>query len=310
VLLLAIPSAPRANAVIRHDCPDPAVLRGDHDAYYLVCTGGTFPIRTSKDLVTWTETGSSILPSGKAPWAGDGDRNWAPEIHRLGDGYVAYFAASDASGRLCIGAAQAKEVLGPWKSQPSPLVSQSFGVIDAHFFADDDGTPYLYWKVDGNAVGQPTPIYAQRLAGDGLSFAAGSKATLVLTNDPSTWEGAVVEAPWVVHRGAYYYLFYSGNVYDERYRMGVGRADSPLGPFAKSAQPLLQDELGFVGPGHGSVVAGPAGDYLFHHAWTTNAKGERDAAAGRWVFFEPLVYVGGWPQIGPRTSRSKPLPSP
>ncbi len=289
---------PSAHAVVGFDCPDPAILKTDDAGYYMVCTGGTLPIRSSKDLVTWSDTGAAILPSGKAPWAGDGERNWAPEIHHLGAGYVAYFTAADPGGRLCIGAAQARDVLGPWLSDPSPLVAQALGVIDAHFFADDDGTPYLYWKVDGNAVGQPTPIYVQPLAPNGLSFAEGSSATLALTNDPASWEGTVVEAPWVARRGAYYYLFYSGNVYDERYGMGVARSASPLGPFVKSTAPLLQSASPFVGPGHGGVLAGPSGDLLFHHAWATNERGERAISAGRWVFLEPLVYADGWPRLG------------
>ena len=32
------------------------------------------------------------------------------------------------------------------------------------------GTPHLIWKDDGNAVGEPTPIWIQELADDGLSL--------------------------------------------------------------------------------------------------------------------------------------------
>ncbi len=307
--------APRpnyTNAVVKHDCPDPGVMKvdGAPPAYYMVCTGGTFPIRTSSDLVTWTDTGSSLLPTGKAPWAGNGNRNWAPEIHRLGTTFVAYFTASDGSGKLAIGAAHATSPVGPWTLGANPIVSQTLGVIDAHFFADDDGTPYLYWKVDGNAVGQPTPIYAQKLAANGLSFAPGTTPTMVLTNEPATWEGGVVEAPWVIHRGAHYFLFYSGNVYDERYRTGVARSASPLGPFTKHGAPILQNNLTFVGPGHGSVVVGHAGDYFFHHAWTTNGSGVRNDAAGRWGLVEPIVYVADWPVIGDGTPSAGPLAWP
>jgi beta-xylosidase len=102
-------------------------------------------------------------------------------------------------------------------------------VIDASFVRDPDGTPYLLYKIDGNAHGQPTPIYLRELRGDGLGFADGAAPVELLRNDPGSWEGGVVEAPWLVHHDGAYYLFYSGNVYDHRYRTGVARASAITG---------------------------------------------------------------------------------
>jgi beta-xylosidase len=277
----------------------------------MACTGGSFPIRTSDDLVTWKDTGAAILPTGTAPWAGDGFRNWAPEMHKAATQYVAYYTASDKTGRLCIGAAHATSPVGPWTDRGTAIVRDAnLGAIDAHFFADDDGKQYLYWKLDGNAVGQPTPILVQELAADGMSFAAGSAPREVLRNDPSTWEGGVVEAPWVIRRGATYFLFYSANVYDERYATGVARASSPFGPFAKKGAPILQNDAAWVGPGHGSVVVAHGNDFFFHHAWPTNGAGVRNAGAGRWDLVEPIVYAGGWPSFAGNASASGPLAWP
>ncbi len=296
------------NAVVPFDCPDPGVLKVDGTPadYYMVCTGGQFPIRHSNDLVTWSDTGQKLLPGGTAPWAVDGGRNWAPEIHKVGNQYVAYYTASGPGSRLAIGVAHAASPTGPYTHAANPIVADgTYGLIDATFFADDNGTPYLYWKVDGNAVGQHTPIYGRKLTTDGLAFAPGSTAVEVLNNDTATWEGGVVEAPWVVHRGAYYYLFYSGNVYDERYRTGVARASSPLGPYTKKGTPILGNNNDWVGPGHGSVIVAHDGhDYFFHHAWPTNGQGVRNAAAGRYGLADPIVYVAGWPQINDGTSSS------
>ena len=191
------------------------------------------PIRSSDDLVTWVATGKALLPSGKASWSANGARNWAPEIHKVGTNYVAYYTAADAADRLAIGATSASSPLGPWVDRGSPLVTDAMGAIDATFFEDDDGKRYLYWKVDGNATGRATPILVRELAATGLAFAAGSTATTVLTNQSNTFEGGVVEAPWVVKRSGFYYLFYSANVYDDRYRTSVARASSPRGPFTK-----------------------------------------------------------------------------
>ena len=304
------PAAPKpvpyTNAVLAADCPDPGVTRVDDAAgplFTMVCTGGRFRIRQSKDLVTWKDTGAFVFPSGKPPWASDGNRNWAPEIHRLGPGaFVAYYTASDAQGRLAIGVAHASEPTGPWTDRGTPLVQNALGVIDATYFADDDGKRYLYYKIDGNSQGKPTPIYAQELAANGRSFAPGSTPRLVLTNDPATWEGGVVEAPWVIKRKGTYYLFYSGNVYDQRYRTGVARASSPTAMFTKKGAPILENNAAWVGPGHGSIVLTGSGataeTWFVHHAWPTDGSGARDAAKGRHVLLEKVIWgADGWPSF-------------
>jgi len=293
---------PYTNAVFAHDCPDPGVLRVDDASgptFTMTCTGGKFAIRQSKDLVTWTDTGKFIFPSGKAPWAGDGNRNWAPEIHQLGPAsFVAYYTASDSAGHLAIGVAHATDPLGPWTDKGTPLVQNATGVIDATFFADDDGKQYLYWKLDGNSKGQPTPIYAELLTADGLSFAPGATAHEVMRNDPSTWEGGVVEAPWVVKRNGTYFLFYSGNVYDQRYRTGVARASSPTATFTKKGAPILDNNADWVGPGHGSIVMNGTETWFVHHAWPTDGAGNRDAAKGREVLLDKVIWGSDdWPSF-------------
>ena len=236
---LSAPKPPYQNPVVAFDCPDPGVIAlptASPPSYDVVCTGGRFPIRTSRNLVSWSETGKKVLPDSKPPWAANGNRNWAPEIHQVGDAFVAYFTSVNGSNVLSVGAAHASSVLGPYEVTDAPLVQRAAGVIDPTFFEDDDGSRWLFYKIDGNAAGHPTPIFVRRLSDDGLSFAPDAEQQ-VLVNEPSTWEGGVVEAPWVVKRNGTYYLFYSGNVYDHRYRTGVARSSQLLGPYEKHGAP-------------------------------------------------------------------------
>jgi hypothetical protein len=293
------PKPPFANPVVPFDCPDPGVL-ADGSTFYMVCTGGSFPIRRSRDLVRWEDTGASVLPSGAPPWAANGFRNWAPELHRVGDRYVAYFTSVNGGNVLSIGAAWADDPLGPYTDRGGPLVEHGDGVIDGNYFRDDDGRHYLFYKIDGNAHGRATPIFVRELAPDGLSFAEGSSATQVLVNDRGTWEGGVVEASWTVRRDGTYYLFYSGNVYDSRYRTGVARASSVTGPYEKLGPPILGNDGRWVGPGHGSVVRVGDEDWFFYHAWNA-AGGGHDAARGRFGLLDRISWEGGWPRIGDGT---------
>lgn len=296
-----------ANAVIPVDCPDPGVLR-DGSQYVLTCTSGgaadAYPIYTSPDLVAWTPAGH-VFPAGHWPSWASGDF-WAPEIHKVGTHYVVYFSARKTGGTLSVGAASAPSPLGPFTDIGHPLVTDpSMGLIDASEITATDGTPYVLWKEDGNAVGKPTPIHAQPLAPDGLSR-VGSPSTLI-TNDQA-WEGPLVEGPFMVSQGGSYYLFYSGNGYaSTAYAIGVARAASPLGPFTKAGPPILVTGGAWAGPGHCSVVDTPAGDTtIVYHAWKAGAVG---AAPGRLVLADLVAWQNGWPAVPlAPSSTSRPTP--
>jgi hypothetical protein len=72
------------------------------------------------------------------------------------------------------------------------------------------GVSYLFWKEDANGLNPPknyTPIWVRQLTSDGLHFVG--TQVMVLQNDPTSWEGGLVEAPWVVYiyDWGLYYIF-------------------------------------------------------------------------------------------------------
>jgi arabinan endo-1,5-alpha-L-arabinosidase len=297
------------NPDIPMDCPDPGVLH-DGSTYYLSCTSGgaaaAFPIYTSKDLASWTRVGH-IFPSGMRPAWASGDF-WAPEVHKVGDHYVAYYSARKASdGKLSIGAASAPSPLGPFTDLGAPLIHDAnMGLIDVSEFNTTAGTHYVLWKEDGNAIGMPTPIHIQPLTSDGLAL-QGTRSTLI-TNDKA-WEGAVTEGPFMVEHAGMFYLFYSGNSYaNATYAVGVARGSTPTGAMTKPAAPIVVTNGAWVGPGHASVV--DAGDQtaLVYHAWVAgcvNAPG-----CGREVLTDLIVWGSdGWPSVPlAPSSTTRPLP--
>ncbi len=292
------------NPVIPEGCADPGVLLAD-GTYYVACTGGgsstAFALKTSTDLAHFTGKGHVFTSATKPAWT-KGDY-WAPELHRVNGRYVAYYTARHQDGRLSIGAASATDPLGPYTDLGKPLVQEpGIGAIDATYFQDGAGQPYLSWKIDGNAQSKPTPIYGQKLAADGMSL-VGTRTELI-TNDQD-WEGHVVEGPWVIREGDYYYLFYSGNSYaNASYAVGVARSKNPLGPYEKHGAPILVSNERWVGPGHCSVVRGPRGAWqMVYHAWPEPRVG------GRVTLVDPLRWADGWPSMPQTPSlRSVPLP--
>lgn len=285
------------NPGISHDCPDPGVLR-DGDRYILSCTSGgaaaAFPIYTSPDLATWTAHGH-IFPSGMRPSWGSGDF-WAPEIHKVGAHYVAYFSARASDGKLSIGAASADDPLGPFTDLGQPLIHDAaMGLIDASEFTTSNGVPYILWKEDGNAVGKPTPIHIAQLADDGMAV-TGSVSTLI-TNDRA-WEGAVTEGPFMVEHGGMFYLFYSGNSYaNATYAVGVARGTTPTAMMIKPAAPIVVTNAAWVGPGHCSVITTAHDETaLVYHAWVAGCVNA--AGCGREVLADLVTWGDdGWPTV-------------
>lgn len=296
-----------ANPVVDTDCPDPGVMK-DGATYYMACTSGgaanAYPLRRSTDLVNWTRIGSVMLQANKPTWA-SGDF-WAPELHKVGSQYIAYFSARHTNGVFAIGAATSALPQGPYIARNTPLLQTgSPGVIDVHFFEAPNGARYLLWKPDSNAIGQQTSIRIQPLAADGLSL-TGSPTTL-LVNDRA-WEGNLIEGPWMIHRNGFYFLFYSANGYaSPNYAVGVARATSPTGPFTKRATPILVTRGAWAGPGHGSIVPGPSGDWVHvFHAWQAGNVGQ---PPGRLVLVDRVTFENDWPVMhaGPSTG-SQPMP--
>ena len=296
------------NPVRAGDYPDPSAIRVGDD-YWATATSSEwaphFPILHSRDLVNWEIKGYVFdrMPA----WAKA--NFWAPEISTYQGKYFVYFTAREASSNhLAVAVATADRPTGPWTDH-GPLIAQDAGSIDAMPFTDAKGVRWLVWKEDGNSKKLPTPIWLQRLREDGLALVGEKKE--ILRND-APWEGAVVEGPFVLRRGEFYYLFYSGNACCGRgcnYALGVARAKDMAGPWEKApANPILAGNSDWRCPGHGSIVADPEGRYwLLYHSYA--AKGF--VATGREMLLDEVVFgADGWPTMnggkGPSTHASGP----
>jgi beta-xylosidase len=197
---------------------------------------------------------------------------WAPSASAVDGGYVIWYTARDhASGRQCISRATSAAPGGPYVDELSaPAICQADlgGSIDPHLFTDVDGTRYLYWKSDENALGNPSRIWVAAVSADGRTLTSTPTALL---NQDAPWEAPTMEQPAVVHVGATYYLFYSGGWWEsDTYAIGYATAASPLGPFTKqtASTPWVASTGGALGPGALDVFNGPGGAlWATYHAW-------------------------------------------
>ena len=241
---------------------------------------------------------------------------WAPELHYVNGRYITYFTAADKDDKLNIGAAVAttEDPFGEYEDIGGPLVedSQSLGgALDPHYFKDPvSGRDYLLWKEDN--LLEPSLIQIRELRKDGISF-RGPKRTILRKS--FFGERFVTEAPWLMYRDGYYYLFYSSGWYFEaKYHMRVAKAKSPLGPYVKRNLPILENDwdkysrgenTGFLGPGHGSVVDVGGQWWVVYHAWQY---GRLDTSPGRQLLLDPVIWQSGWPVVGSPSFTKQPKP--
>ncbi len=281
--------------VFGRDFPDPSVLRVD-DWFYAYSTnsgGKNVPVLRSRDLRNWEERGDALpehpkwtkergvsLPDGRK-W---GWFIWAPGAARIGDRFVLYYTSRySEKGRQAISFAESESPEGPFvdtSSEPLVFQEEEGGSIDPEVFRDEDGTLYLLWKSDANAVGRPAGLYIQKLAEDGRSLTGERKRILEMDRE---WEKPLIENPSLLFHDGIYYLIYSANWWEsDRYSVGYATAEKLFGPYTKRGDgPVLQSGGGKIrGPGGAAFFRDVEGKpWIAFHAWTDPKVGYRAGGA-------------------------------
>jgi len=292
--------------------PNPFITRVA-DKYFMFTSQETLyvPISlfVSKSLTSWGTTMLNPLP--KLPsWAQTG-YTWSPDVRQLGHRYVMWFNAKVRGANMqCIGVATASSIVGPYVSRAkSPLVCQlkHHGSIDPRSFVDPRGHLWLLWKSDDNADTHSThtSLWIQQLSSDGLRLLG--RPVFLATND-RPWEGRIVEAPDMVFAGGHYWLFFSGNWFNEpEYGIGVAQCNTPTGPCRDSTRgPWLASNAQGSGPGEETLFFDGSRWWILYapHAVNYQALSSRPAALARLTFGArgPKVVkptAVGWKAIDP-----------
>lgn len=299
--------------------PDPTVIgvprAGDSQTrcdYYAFVTGRGIPILHSNDLKTWRPIGR-VFDQAVPDWARrevPGSTGiWAPDVSYHQGRYYLYYAVSTfGSQRSVIGLA-VNESLDPespkyqWVDRGKVIESSpgscDYNAIDPALFVDDDGKWYLifgsFWS--GIKAVELTP-------GDGKPKPGAEIVPIAGRPDHPTH---AIEAPFVVSRGGYYYLFASWDRCcdgaESDYKVVVGRAKHVLGPYLDFAGRPMREGGGTVilsgderwrGPGHNCVLTTETGDWIIHHTYDM-----RNLDKHRILQVRPLTWSeDGWPRVG------------
>lgn len=275
---------------IRH-VHDPSVIR-EGDTFYLFSTRAGISVRCSTDLVRWRLCGDVFahLPQ----WAVEdvpGLRGlWAPDVSYFNGKYHLYYSASTfGKNRSSIGLAT-NGTLDPaseryrWEDQGKVIgsyPSDDWNAIDPNIVLDEQGQPWLsfgsFWG--GIKLRRIDPATGKLSSQDQTLYSLASRPR------SKDLPGAI-EAPVIVRKNGYYYLFVSFDLCcrgkESTYNIRVGRARRVTGPYTdRSGKPMTEGGGTLVvagagrwrGPGHCAVLQGKEGERLVYHAYDAEWRG-------------------------------------
>ncbi|GAQ56858.1 arabinan endo-1,5-alpha-L-arabinosidase [Streptomyces acidiscabies] len=278
---------------------DPTMIRTSGGRYLVYGTGGGISYRTSTDRVAFS-AGADAFANKPSWWSSYGATEaWAPDISYRGGKYLLYYAVSTfGSNKSAIGlATSATGLPGSWTDQGTvytSATSSDYNAIDPNLFVNDDGKWWLsfgsWWT--GLKMIQLDPGTGKQLASNTTRYSIASRPTGT----------KAVEAPFVVKRNGYYYLFAS---YDtccagtsSTYKVKVGRATGVTGPYYdkngvaltnNGGTPVLETHGSVIGPGGQSVMADSDGDLIVYHYYDGNDNGTPKLGINL------LNWSSGWP---------------
>lgn len=293
------------NPVYEPVLADPSIIKAEDGNYYAYGTEDAWgddsesklvPVVRSTNLIDWKFIGEAFQE--KPNWKAAGDI-WAPDIQFYNGQYLLFYSLSlwgDANPG--IGVAVSDSPAGPFQDKGKLFTSEEIGVansIDPFFYVEKD-IPYLVW---GSFHG----IYGVELSKDGME-PAGEKFQLA---------GTDYEAPYIIERDGFYYLFVSKGSCcegaDSTYQAAVGRSESFKGPYVDREGKKLLDNGGtmilssdeeskFAGPGHNSIIADNNGeDWIVYHAIEKSDPLLWTGASRRPLMIDPIIWEDGWPVI-------------
>lgn len=294
--LLGIASLGQAKQVDVHD----PVMAREGDTWYLFSTGPGITIYSSRDRVNWTLSDRAFATEpgwAKSVAPGFNGHLWAPDIIQRNNQFYLYYSVSAFGKNTSAIGVTINKTLDPkspdYRWEDKGIVIQSvpnrdaWNAIDPAVIVDEQGQAWMsfgsFWsglkifKLNDDWTRPAEPQEWHSIARRDQIPAANSANASGSQAGPGE-----IEAPFILKKGEYYYLFASWGLCckgaNSTYHLVVGRSKSVIGPYVDHAGKDMNDGGGsllikgnknWVGLGHNSAYSWDGKDYLVLHAYET-----------------------------------------
>jgi arabinan endo-1,5-alpha-L-arabinosidase len=299
---------------------DPAIIK-ERDTYYLFATGGfrnngVVSEFTSPDMRRWTRIGTVFpaLPKWVADEVPKARNAWAPDVSFFNDKYHLYYSLSSFGVNLSAIALATNQTLDPhspdYKWIDEGLVVRSrpdeddFNAIDPNVIVESEDRAWLAWGSfwGGIVLRELDPTTGKLSSRNTELYQLAARPRHGEQQTPPV-EGAI-EAPFIVKRGDFWYLFVSWDFCcrgpRSDYKVVVGRAECVTGPYRDRDGKLMSDGGGTLlleaatdqwrGAGHPAVYHEDGVDYLLFHAYSATTGRSR-------LQISTITWDEGWPRV-------------
>lgn len=231
-----------SGAVTGSSCPE--IIR-EGDTYYAFNMGGGIGIKKSTDMRFWEKIGSVFPSSYPYSWMQQevpGGKIWAPGVYKIGNLYYLYYCISISGKQTSAIGVAVNSTLDRnspkynWVDKGMVIRSfpgDDYNCIDPNIIIDEKGVP---WLVFGSYWGG---IKMRKIDAKTGMLDTSDTTTYSLANRTERPGG--IEAPYIIKRGDYYYLFVAIGNFATKYYGGVGRSKSLFGPYySKEGKPMME----------------------------------------------------------------------
>jgi GH43 family beta-xylosidase len=288
------------------DAHDPVIIK-QGDSWYIFTTGVGIRIKRSENGTHWENVGKVFRsqPDWHRQMIPRNDGNlWAPDIFYHQEKYYLYYSVSSFGSNTSVIGLATNATLDPqdpsyeWVDEGAVIEStrtDDYNAIDPNVIQDRDGNLWLsfgsFWS--------------------GIKLVSLDPETMKPAADPmlhpiaSRPSRTAIEAPFIIERSGYYYLFVSFDYccrgVSSTYRIMVGRSQAITGPYLdKDGNDLMEGGGTLIdkgddrwkGPGHNAVYQQGVSAILVNHAYDKLNNGKAT------LQIRPLYWdVDGWPTL-------------
>jgi xylan 1,4-beta-xylosidase len=302
------------NPILTGFYPDPSVVQVGTDYYLVNSTFSYFPgipVFHSKDLKNWKQIGNVIDRATQMDFMGEKLTRglFAPAISYHNGTYYVTCTDIDHDGNFVV---TAKNPAGPWSN---PVKVPQVRGIDPSMYFDDDNKAYIIYNSDAP---DRKPLYSghrtiRMYEIDPVSLKViGEEKQLVNGGVDLSKKPVWIEAPHIMKRNGWYYLYAAEGGTSVNHTEVVFRSKSVWGPYVAYENNPILTQMGLpddrkdpiTSAGHAQFVDGPDGKtyaiFLAVRPYEGNFYN-----TGRETFIAPVEWKDDWPIINPGSKEIK-----